>query len=48
MTASGATYTLDIVPGADHMLEHIDAAIQRTDGMTIAEKSARFFGIAAP
>ena len=46
MTASGASYTLDIVPGADHKLENIETALQQTEGVTIAEKAARFFGIA--
>jgi len=46
MTASGATYTLDIVPGADHKLENIEAALQQTEGVSIAEKAARFFGLA--
>lgn len=43
-TASGASYTLQIVPGADHMLDHISAAILKTEGISLAEKSARFFG----
>jgi len=42
---AGASYTLQIVPGADHKLGDIDAAIQRTEGVTIAEKAARFFGL---
>ena len=45
---SGASYTLQIVPGADHMLDHIGAVILKTEGVTIAEKSARFFGILKP
>jgi polyhydroxybutyrate depolymerase len=45
MTGSGAIYTLQIVPGADHMLEHINAAIQQREGVTIGEKAARFFGV---
>ena len=44
-TASGGAYTLQVVPGADHMLDHIDAAIQTTERVSIAEKAARFFGI---
>lgn len=40
---SGASYTLQIVDGADHFLDHIEAAVMRSEGMTIAEKSARFF-----
>jgi polyhydroxybutyrate depolymerase len=46
--SSGATYTLQIVPGADHFLDHILAAIQQTEHVSIAEKSARFFGILKP
>jgi polyhydroxybutyrate depolymerase len=42
---SGASYTLQILPGADHFLAHIDAAIERSEGISIAEKSARFFGL---
>ena len=45
--ASGASYTLQIVPGADHMLDHISAAILKTEDISLAEKSARFFGIEA-
>jgi polyhydroxybutyrate depolymerase len=44
-TNSGASYTLEVVNGADHALDHIDAVIRRTDGVSIAEKSARFFGL---
>jgi polyhydroxybutyrate depolymerase len=43
--AAGASYTLDVVPGADHKLDHIDAVIMKTEGVTLAEKSARFFGL---
>jgi poly(3-hydroxybutyrate) depolymerase len=42
---SGATYTLEIVPGADHMLDHVGAVISKTEGVSIAEKAAKFFGI---
>jgi polyhydroxybutyrate depolymerase len=45
MVKSSAIYTLQIVPGADHKLDDIDAVIQRTEGVTIARKAARFFGI---
>jgi hypothetical protein len=48
MSESGAVYTLQIVPGADHPLDHIDAAIQKSEGVSIAEKSAAFFGFANP
>jgi poly(3-hydroxybutyrate) depolymerase len=46
-TNSGASYVLDVVNGADHSLDHIDAAIRRRDGVSVAEKIARFFGLTA-
>lgn len=45
MTASGAGYTLQVVPGADHFLDHIGAKIEQAEGVTIGEKAARWFGI---
>jgi poly(3-hydroxybutyrate) depolymerase len=47
---SGATYTLQLVAGADHFADHIDAVLRRTEGVTLGEKALRFFGIpsAAP
>jgi polyhydroxybutyrate depolymerase len=45
---AGASYVLQIVKGADHMLDHIQSAIVKTEGVTIAEKSARFFGLVKP
>jgi polyhydroxybutyrate depolymerase len=42
---SGASYTFESVPGADHPYPHIDAAVRQTEGTTIAEKAARFFGL---
>ena len=44
-TTSGAQYVLQIVKGADHKLGNIEEALQRTEGVSIAEKSARFFGL---
>jgi polyhydroxybutyrate depolymerase len=43
--SAGVSYTLQIVPGADHQLDHIQDAIQRSEGVTIAEKAAKFFGL---
>jgi len=43
--ASGASYTLQVVPGADHQLEHIDQAMRRSEGVSLAQKAARFFGL---
>jgi polyhydroxybutyrate depolymerase len=45
---SGATYTIQIVAGADHRLDAIGDAILRTEHVSIAEKAARFFGLADP
>jgi polyhydroxybutyrate depolymerase len=44
-TSSGASYQLQIVSGADHRLDDIEAAIQKSEGQTIAEKAAKFFGL---
>lgn len=43
---SGATYTLQVVQGADHKLDNISAVIRRIEGQTVAQKAARFFGLA--
>jgi polyhydroxybutyrate depolymerase len=43
---SGADFHLQIVQGADHFLNNIDAKIEQTKGMSIAEKATRFFGLA--
>jgi polyhydroxybutyrate depolymerase len=45
MTESGAAYTLQILPGVDHALDHIDAAIAHAEGLTLAQKAAQFFGL---
>jgi polyhydroxybutyrate depolymerase len=45
MTASGASYTLDVVPGAPHRLDDIDAAMRRTKGVSLGETALRFFGL---
>jgi polyhydroxybutyrate depolymerase len=46
-TDSGAVYELLLVKGADHKLEHIDAAIRQSEGLTVPEKVARFFRLEA-
>jgi len=46
MTGSGARYDLQIVPGVDHLLDHLSAAIAKSEGVTIAKKAAIFFGLA--
>ena len=43
--ASGATHTLDGVQGADHFLDHIDAALRQADGVSIGQKAVTVFGI---
>lgn len=44
--SSGGKYIIQMLPGTDHNLEHIGAAIQKTEGVSLAEKAARFFGLA--
>jgi polyhydroxybutyrate depolymerase len=45
---AGASYTLQIVPGAGHKLDDIEAAIEQSDGTTIQQKAVAFFGLAQP
>jgi polyhydroxybutyrate depolymerase len=45
LDASGAKFTLQVVPGADHKLDDIEAVIRRSEGVSLAEKAARFFGL---
>ena len=40
---SGGKYVIEWLPGTDHNLEHIGATIQKTEGISLAEKAARFF-----
>lgn len=46
MTAAGADYTLEVLPGVDHAMPHIAAAVQAREGITLARKVAVFFGLA--
>jgi poly(3-hydroxybutyrate) depolymerase len=46
-TAAGADFLLQVVSGADHFLGHIDEAIQRDEGLSIAQKAARYFRLDA-
>jgi poly(3-hydroxybutyrate) depolymerase len=41
---SGGTYNILWVD-SDHSLEHLAAAIQKSEGVSLAEKEARFFGL---
>jgi len=43
---SGGKYMIVWLQGTDHSLEHIAATIQKTEGISLAEKTARFFGLA--
>ena len=45
-TRSGATYKLQVVPGADHAVANLEAAIEGAEERTIAEKAAAWFGLA--
>ncbi len=42
---SGASYTLLLLPAADHLLDHIGEALQKAEGVSIAQKAVRFFGL---
>jgi poly(3-hydroxybutyrate) depolymerase len=44
--SAGGSYTIQLLPDTDHSLEHISAAIQKAEGISLAEKAARFFGLA--
>jgi polyhydroxybutyrate depolymerase len=43
--AAGAIYQLQLLPGVDHNLERINAAIQNSEQRSVAEKAALFFGL---
>jgi len=45
MRAAGARYELLRVPGADHYLAHIDDALTKAGGKTVAERAVEFFGL---
>lgn len=38
---SGGRYLLDVLPGADHSVEHLSSSSQKQDGLTIGERLAR-------
>jgi polyhydroxybutyrate depolymerase len=44
-TKAGASYELQVIQGADHYLNHIEAAIQNTEKLSMAQKAVRFFGL---
>jgi poly(3-hydroxybutyrate) depolymerase len=43
--SSGATYTLEVLPEAEHQLDTIEAAIKKQQGMTLPEKIVKFLGL---
>ena len=45
---SGASFQLQVVPGADHALDDIAAALRQAEGQSIGEKAAGFFGLRGP
>jgi poly(3-hydroxybutyrate) depolymerase len=45
---SGAVYDLQIIQGADHSVDTINAQIVKLESQTLAQKMVRFFGLAAP
>ena len=42
---NGASYQLDALSGVDHKIDHIDDAIRQLEGVSLAKKAARFFGL---
>lgn len=46
MIRFGASYTIQALPGVDHAMAHIAAAIQEREGVSLAHKVAVFFGLA--
>jgi len=43
--ASGARYSLQVLPGAAHRFDTIDAAMEKAEGVSLAERAAKFFGL---
>ncbi len=43
---TGASYQLDIVKGATHKVDELNNGLQQSEGVTLSEKAARFFGLA--
>jgi len=42
---SGARYTLLVLPGAEHNFDTIESAMEKAQGISVAEKAAGFFGL---
>jgi poly(3-hydroxybutyrate) depolymerase len=43
--SAGASYDLLVLKGADHRLDHVTQAIQLSEGRSLAEKAADYFGL---
>ena len=46
--AAGTSYQLQLLPGVDHKLERINAAIESSEQQNLAQKATTFFGLSAP
>ena len=44
---SGGRYILQVLPGADHSIEHLSLSSQRQDGLTMGERLARDLRLAS-
>ena len=45
MSQSGAKYRLQIVDKADHSLANIETLLKQSEGLSLAQKAAQFFGL---
>ena len=45
MSQSGAKYRLQIVDKADHSLANIETQLKQSEGLSLAQKAAQFFGL---
>jgi polyhydroxybutyrate depolymerase len=43
--AARGSYTLQIIAGADHVLDHLETALEQAEGQSIQHKAARFRGL---
>lgn len=43
--AAGADYTLQVLDGVDHGLDHVSQYLQKTEGVSLGQKAAMFFGL---
>jgi polyhydroxybutyrate depolymerase len=47
LAAAGARFELQTLPATDHFLVHIEESLRRIEGVSLAEKAARYFGLGA-